>query len=149
MITNCPSPHLHPLRKILNGFLQCFFGTPPKVALLMISFLSMYLSQEIPNPDDWDKFVYSYDNMCHIRKAFKKNYGIFSQTSDPPTLPFGNFDHFHHIIFVYVGNFWVILRCFKGVLRAMVKTTKVLGNLEDSPLPPHFGKIPKNSRFFF
>ena len=22
--------------------------------------------QVIPNPDDWDKFVLSYDNMCHI-----------------------------------------------------------------------------------
>ena len=32
----------------------------------MISFLYMYISQEFPNPDDWEKFVYSYDNMCHI-----------------------------------------------------------------------------------
>ena len=39
------------------------------------------------------------------------------------------------------GNFWVILRCFKGVFRAMVRITKVLGMRR--PPPPMLGKIPK------
>ena len=48
-------------------------------------------------------------------------FGNFSQTWDPNPPTFGNFDHFLLYFFGQVGNFWVILRCFKGFFRAMVK----------------------------
>ena len=58
------------------------------------------------------------------REALKKITGLFgnfSQTSDPPTPPFGNFNHFLPYFFGQIEIFWVILRCFEGVFRAMVK----------------------------
>ena len=65
-------------------------------------------------------------NISSKGKPSKKEglFGNFSQTSEGQ-----------------VGNFWVILRCFKRVFRAMVKITKVLG-IGKTP-PPMLGKIPK------
>ena len=60
---------------------------------------------------------------AYLREALKKKLrdylGIFPKRRTPP--PFGNFDHFLPYYFGQVGNFWVILRCFKGSFRAMVK----------------------------
>ena len=54
---------------------------------------------------------------CWLRDAFIKKLrdylGIFPKWRTPPPPPFGNFDHFLPIFFGQVGNFWVILRCFK------------------------------------
>ena len=63
-------------------------------------------------------------SLSDIREALKKKsrdyLGIFPKRRTP-TPPFGNFDHFLPYYFGQVGNFWVILRCFKGIFRAMVK----------------------------
>ena len=81
-----------------------------------------------------------------IQKKITGLFGNFSQTSDPPTPPFGNFDHFLPYYFGQVGNFWVILRCFKGVFRAMVRITKVLGMRRP---PPYVGKNSQIIPYFF
>ena len=46
----------------------------------------------------------------------------------------------------FLGDFWVILRCLKGVFMAMVITQKVLGN---GVTPPPFGKNSQKIPFFF
>ena len=80
--------------------------------------------------------------------AKKKRYflGIFPKWRTPPTPPFWEFRKNFTVFFGQVENFWVILRCLKGVFMAMVITQKVLGN---GVTPPLLGKIPKKYRFFF
>ena len=51
------------------------------------------------------------------------------------------------LVFGKVGNFWVILRCFEGVFRAMVRITKVLGMRR--PPPPYVGKNSQIIPYFF
>ena len=51
------------------------------------------------------------------------------------------------VFFGQVRNFWVILRCFKGVFRAMVKITKVLG-IGKTP-SHHVGKNSQMVPYFF
>ena len=46
----------------------------------------------------------------------------------------------------FFGNFWVILRCFKGFFRALVKITKVLGI---GKTPPYVGKNSQIIPYFF
>ena len=82
-----------------------------------------------------------------LRKKIRNFLGIFPKCrTPPPPPPFGNFDHFLPIFFGKVGNFWVILRCFKGVFRAMVRITKVLGMRRP---PPHVGKNSQIIPYFF
>ena len=81
-----------------------------------------------------------------VRKKIRDFLGVFPKCRTPPPPPFGNFDHFLPIFFGQVGNFWVILRCFKGVFRAMVRITKVLGMRRPPPLC--WEKFPNNSVFF-
>lgn len=39
---------------------------PTQTSLLMTNFLQNYLGEIIPDPEDWNNFFLSYDNMCHV-----------------------------------------------------------------------------------
>jgi hypothetical protein len=49
---------------------------------------------------------------------------FFPNGGPHPLSPFWEFRNFFTVFFCQVGNFWVILRCVKGVIRAMVITQK-------------------------
>ena len=108
---------------------------------------------EVPRGAIADFFRYFCETPVMVRETLIKRYRIiweFFPNVGPPTPPFGNLEHFLPYLFGQVGNFWVILRCFKGVFRAMVEITKVLGiGKTPPPPPPMLGQIPKKSHIFF
>ena len=118
--------------KIIDGVLlvnvssvsqKLFLGSRPFIACSRL----LSLQEKPPCKDckvgniDIVKIIAPGKDLCKYCKVIKepvrkKNtgfFGSFSQMSDPHPPPFGNFDHFLPIFFGQVGNFWVILRCFR------------------------------------
>ena len=120
-----------------------------KSSTLLFSKLISRIRRPLSGRELWSHQFKARCETYLLGKHSKKNTGLFgnlSQTSDPPH-PLWEFRPFFTDFFGHVGKFWLILRWFNGVFRAMFKITIVLEM--GRPLPPHVGKNSQIITYFF